>query len=164
MRFASRVPDGGPTMPEEIVHTITLKLAQGYEYLLSFDRLPDVAPILLDEPAPLGGSRGPNAVALLAGAVGNCLAASLLFCLRKSRAEVAGVDAHVVARVVRTENGRLRVGGIEVRIEPTLASAADRARLERCIGLFEDFCVVTESVRNGIPVEVIVTRAIAPPG
>jgi len=33
----------------------------------------------------------------------------------------------------------------------------DVARLERCASLFEDFCVVTESVRKGIPVNVSVT-------
>ncbi len=147
-------------MAEEIVHEVTLKLTRGYQYVLSFDRLPSVAPILLDEPPPLGESAGPNAVALLAGAIGNCLAASLLFCLRKSRVEVQNVDAHVVARIVRTEGGRLRVGGVEVRVEPRLHSADDKARLDRCLALFQDFCVVTESVRKGIAVDVSVSAGI----
>jgi hypothetical protein len=31
---------------------------------------------------------------------------------------------------------------------------------ERCLGQFEDFCVVTESVRRGIPVAVTVVDAL----
>ncbi len=139
---------------DELAYNVTLKLSDRYEYLLSFDRLTDTPPILLDEPPPLGGGRGPNAVALLAGAVGNCLAASLLFCLRKSRVNVAGMQARVAARVVRNEDGRLRVAGLDVQIEPSLAAGEAQARLDRCRELFEDFCVVTESVRHGIPVEV----------
>ena len=32
--------------------------------------------------------------------------------------------------------------------------AADRSRLARCFSLFEDYCVVTQAVRDGIPVGV----------
>ncbi len=143
-------------MPDETAHNITLKLDHGYEFLASFDRLPEVPAIRLDEPAPLGSDHGPNAVALLACAVGNCLTASLLFCLRKSRVEVAGLEAHVTVRVARTEAGRLRVAGIDVRIDPAFAGSTDQARVARCMTLFEDFCVVTESVRHGVAVTVTV--------
>ena len=30
----------------------------------------------------------------------------------------------------------------------------DPSRAQRCLGLFEDFCVVTASVKQGIPVSV----------
>lgn len=140
-------------MSEEIVQSITLRLGKGYEFTASLDRRPDLPALLLDEPPPLGEGRGPNATALLATAVGNCLAASLLFCLRKSRAEISDLTARVSARVVRNETGRFRVAGIDVELVPVLPSEA-AGRLERCAGLFEDFCVVTESVRKGIPVAV----------
>ncbi len=141
-------------MAEETVHSVSVRLDRGYEFLAAFDELPAVPAIRLDEPAPLGASNGPNAAALLAAAVGNCLAASLLFCLRKSRVDVAGIEAHVTARITRTENGRLRIGAIEVRVEPDVPSPDAQARLERCRDLFEDFCVVTQSVRRGIDVSV----------
>jgi organic hydroperoxide reductase OsmC/OhrA len=144
-------------MAEERVNTVSLKLKQGFEFLAAFEKLPDQAPLLLDEPAPLGESRGPNASALLGAAVGNCLAASLLFCLRRSRVDVADMDVTVNVRVVRSDAGQLRVGGIDVRIEPQLAPGGDTARFDRCKELFENFCIVTESVRNGIPVDVEVS-------
>lgn len=42
-----------------------------------------------------------------------------------------------------------------MRIEPVV-DEAQHARMRRCLELFEDFCVVTQSVRNGIEVDVTV--------
>jgi len=144
-------------MADEKVNTIVLTLKQGYEFEARFESFPDVPPLVLDEPPPLGAGRGPNPSAILGAAVGNCLAASLLFCMQRSRAPLAGAEAKVAVHIARSEKGRLRISGIEVTIEPTLAPGQDPAKLERCQELFEDFCVVTQSVRNGIPVEVTVT-------
>jgi uncharacterized OsmC-like protein len=114
------------------------------------------APALLtDEPPPLGTAAGPDPAALLAAAVGNCLASSLLFCARKSRIEPAGLDVDVRLTRERNEEGRVRIGRITVRLAPRL-TLADRARIGRCLELFESFCVVTESIRRGIPVDVMV--------
>jgi uncharacterized OsmC-like protein len=142
-------------MAEEVVHAVTVSLEKNYEFTASFERFPDVEPILLDEPPPLGEGHGPNAAALLAAAVGNCLAASLAFSLRKSHADVKGLKAVVRARVARNEKGRTRISGMEVELTPALADA-DLTKLARCSELFEDFCVVTASVRQGIPVAVTV--------
>ena len=50
-------------------------------------------------------------------------------------------------------HGRMRIGRFDVTIR--LADvAADISHLRRCLQQFEEFCVVTESVRNGIPVAV----------
>jgi organic hydroperoxide reductase OsmC/OhrA len=144
-------------MADELTNTVSLKLKENYEFLATFEKFPDVAPILLDEPPPLGAGHGPNASALLGAAVGNCLAASLLFCLRRSRTDVTDTDVKVTVRLARSEKGRLRIAGIDVAIEPELAAGQDPAKFERCNELFEDFCVVTQSVRNGIPVDVTVT-------
>ena len=141
-------------MSEESRFTLELEQLQGYEFKVKFD-WDQVQDITLDEPPPLGGRHGPNASRMLAAAVANCLSASLLFCLSKAEAPDNSVRALITGKVVRNENGRLRVGGFDVRI--TLAHELARsARLMRCGDLFEDFCVVTASVREGIPVDVVV--------
>ena len=131
---------------------LALTLQDGYAFTVDFGQqgVPD---LLLDEPPPLGAGRGPNAARLLAAAIGHCLGASLLFCLRKSRIEVEELRATVEGTVVRNERGRLRVGAIRVKLAPEVAPG-DRDRMGRCLELFEDFCIVTESVRQGIPVVV----------
>jgi hypothetical protein len=59
----------------------------------------------------------------------------------------------VTTHVTRNEKGRFRVSGIDVELTPAFAST-EPVRLERCEGLFEDFCTVTASVKHGIPVHV----------
>ena len=144
-------------MSEESVFTVTLRNLDRLEFEVGFD-WEGVPEIVMDEPEPIGGRKGPNASRLLAAAVGNCLAASLLFCLRKSKAPARGLEAQVTGRLERNERGRLRIGGLEVEIRlPT--SGLDPNRLRRCLDLFEDYCLVTQSIRNGIPVGVRVVDA-----
>ncbi len=52
--------------------------------------------LLMDEPEPVGHGFGPNAARILAAAIANCLSASLLYCLERSRIEVGGLDVEVV--------------------------------------------------------------------
>jgi uncharacterized OsmC-like protein len=130
-----------------------IERAEGFRFTVTFPDFEHATATTVDEEPPLGGGEGPNPAALLASAVGSCLAASLVFCLRKTRVEPAGVTADATARIVRNERGRFRIGGIDVELTLSLDDA-DRAAFERCTPLFEDFCIVTESVRQGVPVQV----------
>jgi uncharacterized OsmC-like protein len=47
----------------------------------------------------------------------------------------------------------MRVDAIQVRIVVDV-DEADRERMRRCLEIFEDYCVVTESVRGGLTVGV----------
>ncbi len=140
----------GAAMGETTGFRVSLERVDGYEYRVRFGEgaIPDLT---TDEAEPLGAGTGPTPSQMLAAAVGNCLAASLLFCLQKSRADVTGMRAVAEGTHVRNEKGRLRVGGIRVRLE---VDGVDPDRLRRCAGLFEDFCVVSRSIAQGVPVEV----------
>ena len=144
-------------MPDEKTHHVTVQLARDYEFTAEFSDLPDAAPLNLDEPSPLGRGRAPNAAAVLGAAVGNCLAASFAFCLRKARIEPTELTANVTTHIVRNPQGRHRIGSIDVEIVPEFAEVKT-TRTERCEALFEDFCTVTASVRHGIPVHVTLKK------
>jgi organic hydroperoxide reductase OsmC/OhrA len=133
---------------------VTMELQDGYRFMVDFDQ-DGVPPMLMDEPEPLGEGAGPSAARLLAAAVGNCLSASALYCLRRARIDVYGMHTTVDASLGRNEAGRLRVKAVRVRIEPVVEDS-QRVRMQRCLELFEDFCVVTQSVRQGIDVDVAV--------
>jgi uncharacterized OsmC-like protein len=139
-------------MAEDTELAVSLQLLDGYRFRVDFDE-PGMPSLVMDEPAPLGEGSGPDAARLLAAAIGNCLSASALFCLRKARVPVSEMKTEVRASLVRNQAGRLRVGRVAVDVKPTLA-AADRERIGRCLELFEDFCVVTQSVRDGLAVSV----------
>ena len=139
-------------MSEEGRFTLHLEQLEGYEFKVRFD-WDQVPALIVDEPPPLGGRAGPNPSRLLAVAAANCLSASLLYCVSKNEPPAGAVKTSVTCRMVRNDKQRLRVGGLAVRIEVSEA-LADVARFKRCLDLFEDFCVVTASIRDGIPVAV----------
>jgi organic hydroperoxide reductase OsmC/OhrA len=134
--------------------SISASQIQDYEFRIKFDK-EDLPEITMDEPSPLGQDKGVNASRLLAAAVGHCLSASLLFCTRKGRVDAGPIHTQVKVQIVRNKDRRLRVGRIEVSIDPGIPDS-EREKAKRCVGLFEDFCMVTQSVRNGIDVAVSV--------
>ena len=131
---------------------VTLSRRDGYAFAAQFDddAWPDIT---VDESPPLGAGLGPTPTRMLGVAVGNCLAASLLFCLSKARVDVSDFAAHVEGTVARNDEGRLRISELRVTLAPAVRDA-ERDRMQRCLSLFEDFCTVTASIRKGIPVHV----------
>jgi uncharacterized OsmC-like protein len=133
--------------------SIQVEQTEGYEFRVRFDK-EQFAEIHLDEPPPLGRDAAPNAARILAASIGNCLAASLVFCLKRSGKDLQGVRSEVRVQIVRNENKRLRIGRVDVTLRPRIE--ADSEALAKCLGQFEDFCVVTQSVRQGLDVHVAV--------
>jgi uncharacterized OsmC-like protein len=129
-----------------------LKLIQGYKFIAEFDSkgIPD---LIVDEPKPMGENSGPNPTGLLSAAVGHCLNSSLLFCLSKARINVRNLETTVKATQQRNEEGLLRIIKLEVEMHLDV-DEQDRTRVTRCLDIFENYCTVTQSVRQGIEVTV----------
>jgi uncharacterized OsmC-like protein len=147
--------------PEKASRT-TLTREEGYRFRVRFDSegMPD---LITDEGPPLGEGKGPNPSRLLATAVGNCLAASMLLCLGKARLSVDGLEAEVLVEFTRNQEGRLRIADIQVRLLPHWTEET-AAKARRCLEIFEDFCLVTHAVRNGVPVTVSVDGVLPSAG
>ncbi len=136
----------------EILHT-HLTHEGGYKFSINFDEQDTEGKLHMDEPKPVGKSEGPSAAMMLSSAVGHCLSSSLMFCMEKSRAKIEGIETDLVTTLARNEKGRWRVAGIKVNIK-VKPGAGDAEKLARCKSIFEDFCIVTESVRHGTNIDV----------
>lgn len=134
----------------------TISLTQQHDYQFLVDFGDGIAELQVDEGAPLGQGDGPSPSRMLAAAVANCLSASLLFSMRKFKNQPEPIKATAAVTMARNEHGRLRIGDIAVAINIGQA-AVDIAQLDRILAQFEDFCVVTQSVRAGLLVSVEVT-------
>jgi organic hydroperoxide reductase OsmC/OhrA len=145
-------------MSETQEFTLTLTQESDYVFRIEFDDTA-IPALHTDESAPLGNDTGPNPSRMLVAAVANCLSASLLFSLRKYKNHPGSIVTRAKARLERNEHNRLRVVHVGVAIELPEA-AADYAQIERLLQQFENFCVVTESVRAGVPVDVTVRDAV----
>lgn len=132
--------------------TVTLTQLADYTFNVQFDDT-DLPSLMTDEPPPLGSGKGPNPSRMLLVAIANCLSASLLFAMRKYKNAPGTLRAVVRGTLGRNADNRLRVQHVQVDLhlpEP----GEDYSHFERILETFENFCVVTESVRSGIEVAV----------
>jgi organic hydroperoxide reductase OsmC/OhrA len=139
---------------QELTRSVNLSLGHDLAFLVRFDS-PKMASISTDESPESGGSgEGPDASRLLAAAIGNCLSASLAFCIKKNKIELSDLKTDVEVKIARNERGYLRVKQMKVKMHPVFRSPDDANRTQRCKQIFQDYCIVTEAVRKGIPIEV----------
>lgn len=137
---------------EEKVFITKLRRIKNYQFKANFDTPKDFE-VLIDEPDPIGEGSAPSASRFLAAAVGNCLSASLLFCFKKAKIDLGDFNTIVETNMRKNERGRWRIASIKVKLKP-LIGQNNVTKSKRCLDLFEDFCIVTQSVRKGINVEV----------
>jgi uncharacterized OsmC-like protein len=136
---------------------ITLEQEGPYAFKVSFEGA-DLEALHTDEPAPLGVGAGPNPSALLLAGVANCLSASLLFALRKFKNDPGPIRAEIVARKMRNAEGRWRIPRAEVTIRLS-EKAGDLEHFDRVLAQFEQYCIVTQSVRDGVEIAVRIVDA-----
>ena len=143
-----------------MANTFNLKMTKTgpMEFKTEFDKemFPD---LMFDEPTESGGNdQYPNASRILTAAVMNCLSASFTFCLSKSRIPMDNFELTATATTTldRNEQNRLRVKNINVTLKPVLngelASEEFKNKIQRCISIFQDYCVVSASVKQGIDI------------
>ena len=133
--------------------TIRVELSQRNDYRFDIAFGNDVPLLTSDEPAPLGTGLGPSPVQMLCAAVGNCLSDSLLFAFRKFKQVPEPIQCVVTAEVGRNDDNRLRVLHMKAQIRMGVL-AASLEQLSHVLEQFEEFCTVTQSVRQGIPITV----------
>ena len=140
-------------MSEKSIETKLVRV-DGYKFDVNFDvdYLPN---LLVDEPKPIGEGAGPNAPRLLAAAMGQCMSSSLIYCLNKARIPIINLESTVKTNLFKNEKGLTRIKSIEIQISLEV-NEKDQTRLQRCLTIFEDYCTVTQSIRQGIPVDVTV--------
>lgn len=136
---------------------VSLEQEENYRFVAHYDdQTPD---LLTDEPPPLGVSAGPSPVQLLVTAVASYLTDSLVFALNKFRQPATGLNTQASAEIGRNADNRLRVSRIQARLQ--LGQSADAYQhLDRILDQFEQFCTVTQSVAQGLPVELTVVDSL----
>lgn len=134
---------------------VTVTLTQQRDYQFEVDFGAPIPRLLADEPPPLGQGAGPSPVHLLCAAVGNCLSDSLLFALRKFKQNPDPLRCEVQAEVGRNAEGRVRVLQMTATLQIGVASG-QLQYLDRVLSTFETYCTVTQSVGQGIPIQIVV--------
>ena len=97
---------------------------------------------------------GPNPTKLLGMAILGCLSASFIFCIKKRNLTLNNLKAEGTVIISRNNKGFLRVKKIDVKINTKINNPETLKRAKLCKKMFENYCTITQSVRNGINVNV----------
>ena len=110
-----------------------LKLLEDYKFKVTHD-VDYIPNMLVDEKKPEGDGIGPDPTRLLSTAVGHCMSSSLIFCLKKARIPIRGIETIVTTKLYRNEKGRLRIKSIDIQIDLTVKTQ-DKIRVNRCLSI-----------------------------
>lgn len=137
-------------------HSVRLQQQQDYKFSIDYGQPGAVLGAELGP--PLGAGTGPDPEQLLASAVGNCMSASMVFAARKLKVAVEPVTSVAAAELGKNAEGRTRV--LAIRVELSLSPlTAGAEHFQHLLDTFENYCLVTLSVRQGIPVSYRVLDA-----
>jgi len=104
---------------------------------------------------------GPDAATLLGMAIISCLSASFIFCLNKRNLTIDDLEASAEISFYKTEKGYTRIENIDVKMNPKSNDPDVLKRIKQCTRemrsgdmFFEETCIITPSVREGINIKV----------
>ena len=141
-------------MSEEMKTKVGLKLDQGMLFKCDLGDMKVKDCYIDEEHHAEVDMLGPNPSRMLGLAVMGCLSASFIFCLKKRKFNIDDLSAEAEITVARNEKGFWRVKKIDVKIKPEIDDPDTKKRADQCKKFFEDYCIVTQAVREGIKVEV----------
>jgi organic hydroperoxide reductase OsmC/OhrA len=143
-------------------HPINLKIKLNQDMIFKWILPKSKQELLIDETLDESIQKvGPDAASLLGLAVSSCLSASLLFCLSKKNLSLDDLLGEVEVSFKKNAKGYTRVAAITVNLIPKTSDPDVMKRLEQCVKvlkngkmLFEESCIITPSVIEGIKVDV----------
>jgi putative redox protein len=113
--------------------------------------------VTVDRPEAKGGSdRGPMGGELMLIGLGGCFMSNLLAAVRTREARVANVVVYVAATV---EPNPDRITAIEMAIS---ASYDDAEQMEKIVTIAERSCLVSNTLKQGLPISVRLKESLKP--
>lgn len=110
----------------------------------------------VDEPISFHGTDfGPSAVEYLLIGIGGCLGTTFIYCLQKNNIELEAFEVVVDGKLSHTgPKMRLRLVNVDVDLNFTPKEASSDVEINRCMKEFTEYCIVTNSIANGLPINI----------
>ncbi len=110
----------------------------------------------VDEPTSFHGTDlGPSSVEYLLIGIGGCLGTTFIYCLQKKNIKMKSVEivvdgklSHVGPKMLL----RLTKVNAEIKFKPEENASSEEINL--CINKFREYCIVSNSIADGLPINV----------
>jgi uncharacterized OsmC-like protein len=106
-----------------------------------------------EQPKKIIEKIGPNPSKLLALSILGCMSASFAFCLQKKNFTLSDFESKAFVTSKRNEKGLWRITNIRLELYPKIDTPKMRERANLCQKFFEKFCIISESIKEGIEID-----------
>lgn len=112
--------------------------------------------IHIDEPESFHGTNlGPSSVEYLLIGIGGCISTTILYCFQKNNIEIETFNVRVEGKLKHVgPKNRLRLITVDVLIDFKPKDGLNQKKIEKCIKIYEEHCVVSNSIKMGLPINV----------
>ncbi len=141
-------------MSNEYISEVGIKLEEGMIFKCDLGKIKMNDLFIDDQNKKSIDKIGPNPSKLLALSVLGCLAGSFTFCLQKKNISLSDIEGKAIITSKRNEKGFWRLKKIDIILNPNIDNPQMRKRADQCQKSFEQFCVISESIREGIDINI----------
>ena len=136
---------------------ISLKFSENLHFIAKARRFNDIH---IDEPESFHGTDlGPSSVEYVLIGIGGCLGSSFIYCLQKKKIEIENLEIEIDGKLKHTgPKMNLRLVNVDVQLIFTPKKGKQLEIINQCIKKFFDYCVVSNSIIQGIPINVSVSQ------
>lgn len=112
--------------------------------------------VLIDEPLSFkGNDRGPSPVEYILIGIGSCLGASFIHCCKINNFEIKKLNIVVDGKMThRKPYNHLELAYVNVELNIIHFEEKTNEKFEKCLEIFREYCVVSNSLIRGLPINV----------
>ena len=135
---------------------VSLKYSENLHFTASARHFDDIH---IDEPESFHGTdKGPSPVEFFLIGIGGCLGSTFAYCLQRHNVEIDALEVVVDGQLKHAGPiMSLRLVDIAVELLVTARDNESSEKIEQCIKSFQEYCIVTNSITQGIPLDVKVS-------
>jgi len=136
---------------------VTLNYSEKLHFTASARHFNDIH---IDEPESFDGTdEGPSPVEFFLIGIGGCLGSTFAYCLQKQDVEIDKLEVVVDGQLKHVgPKLSLRLVNIEAELKITTRDNDSSDKIEKCVKSFQEYCIVTNSITQGVPIDVKVSK------
>ena len=136
---------------------VSLKYSEKQHFTASARHFNDIQ---VDEPEAFHGTdKGPSPVEFFLIGIGGCLGSTFAYCLQKQNVEIDTLEVVVDGQLKHVgPKLSLKLVNIEAELLITARDTDSSEKIEKCIKSFREYCIVTNSITQGVPLDVKVLK------
>jgi len=112
--------------------------------------------INIDEPESFHGTDlGPSPIEYFLMGIGGCIGATFAYCLQRKNGSIKKLEIIVDGKMRHIPPDlHLKLIQIDIKIDFSLKGSISKDIIENCKLKFQKYCPITDSIANGIPVNI----------